>query len=143
MPAPAHGDDFSGPGGRVLGTHFRKSSHAASRSVARKQTRDSTIVYPLLSAVPLLRPLCLTTVSHCAHICTIDLLMYPLDVEHAVAEPGKQAHTTVPLPQLQYEGFEPSPFQADDVRAEMEEGPVRHVAPYRGYYTDSATGCNI
>ncbi|KAF8973878.1 DigA protein [Flammula alnicola] len=44
-------------------------------------------------------------------------------VEHAVGDSGKQAHASEHLPQLQYEGFEPSPFQADDARAEMEEGP--------------------
>ncbi|KAF9475624.1 DigA protein [Pholiota conissans] len=44
-------------------------------------------------------------------------------VEHAVPDSGKQAHASIPVPQLQDEGFEPSPFQADDARAEIDDGP--------------------
>lgn len=47
-----------------------------------------------------------------------------LDVEHVVPNSSKQGLTST-APQLHFEGFEPSPYQLDDARAELEEGPVR------------------
>jgi hypothetical protein len=46
-------------------------------------------------------------------------------VEHTTALTGL-SHGALPLPQLQYEGFEPSPYEAEDTRAELEDisGPV-------------------
>ena len=41
-----------------------------------------------------------------------------LDVEHAAGQP---VPGVPPLPRLQYEGFEPSPFKPDDSRAELED----------------------
>lgn len=40
------------------------------------------------------------------------------DVEHAAGQP---IPGVAPLPQLRYEGFEPSPFESDDSRAEPED----------------------
>jgi hypothetical protein len=42
------------------------------------------------------------------------------DVEHAAGQPPS-------LPQLQYEGFEPSPFKADDSHVELED--LKPVCP--------------
>ena len=50
-----------------------------------------------------------------------------LDVEHAAEDSGKQAQNAVSLPQLHYEGFEPSPYDKNDARAEIDEGLVRIV----------------
>jgi len=41
-----------------------------------------------------------------------------LDVEHAAGQPIPGAQ---PLPQLRYEGFEPSPYEPNDSRAELED----------------------
>lgn len=46
------------------------------------------------------------------------MLTVTIDVEHAAGQP---APGVPPLPQLQYEGFEPSPFKPDDSRAELED----------------------
>jgi len=45
------------------------------------------------------------------------------DVEHAAEEHGRQPHANlvVPAPQLQYEGFEPSPYEKNDARADIEQ----------------------
>ncbi|KAF5312904.1 hypothetical protein D9619_003136 [Psilocybe cf. subviscida] len=43
-------------------------------------------------------------------------------VEHVVPNSSKQGLTST-APQLHFEGFEPSPYQLDDARAELEEGP--------------------
>ena len=71
---------------------------------------------------------CLTTVSLSALFSrmTPRKLVFDTDVEHAVVEHGQQAQTAVPVPQLQYEGFEPSPYQSNDARADIEEALVRH-----------------
>lgn len=50
-----------------------------------------------------------------------------LDVEHATEDSGKQAQHALSLPQLHYEGFEPSPYDKNDARAENDEGLVRIV----------------
>lgn len=50
-------------------------------------------------------------------------------VEHAVGDSGKQLHASVPVPQLQYEGFEPSPYQTNDARAESDEEPDSSDTP--------------
>lgn len=42
-----------------------------------------------------------------------------LDVQHATSP--ELASNALPLPQLQYEGFEPSPYEADDTRAELQD----------------------
>lgn len=49
-----------------------------------------------------------------------------VDVEHAAGEAGKQLHaSSTPVPHLQYEGFEPSPYDKNDARADYEEQLVR------------------
>ena len=53
----------------------------------------------------------------------ISYLVNPhLDVEHATEDSGKHA---LSLPQLHYEGFEPSPYDKNDARAESDGGLVR------------------
>jgi len=50
-----------------------------------------------------------------------------VDVEHAAGEAGKQLHaSSTPVPHLQYEGFEPSPYDKNDARADYEEQLVRY-----------------
>jgi hypothetical protein len=53
------------------------------------------------------------------------LLRLPV-VEHTTAPSDGLTHGALPLPQLRYEGFEPSPYEAGDSRPELEElsGPV-------------------
>lgn len=48
------------------------------------------------------------------------------DVEHAGGSSGAQVHSPVtPLPQIQFEGFEPSPYEKNDTRAvDLEEAQV-------------------
>ncbi|KII93824.1 hypothetical protein PLICRDRAFT_49843 [Plicaturopsis crispa FD-325 SS-3] len=46
--------------------------------------------------------------------------MFDEYVEHASAPPGAIAYGASPLPQLQYEGFEPSPHEAEDTGADIE-----------------------
>ncbi|KAF8167767.1 DigA protein [Crassisporium funariophilum] len=41
-------------------------------------------------------------------------------VEHSIDD--SKTHNMVPLPRLQYEGFEPSPYGGNDARAEVEQG---------------------
>lgn len=49
-----------------------------------------------------------------------------LDVEHATEDSGQAQHA-MSLPRLHYEGFEPSPYDKNDSRAETDEGLVRIV----------------
>lgn len=73
---------------------------------------------------------CLTIVSVyiiTANLLLSELLFFVLDVEHAVEDSGKQAQHTLSLPQLHFEGFEPSPYNKTDARAENNEGLVRLV----------------
>jgi hypothetical protein len=43
------------------------------------------------------------------------LTLHSVDVEHASATPNGIARSGAPsLPQLQYQGFEPSPYEEDD-----------------------------
>lgn len=66
---------------------------------------------------------CLTIVS--TFITAIFYLVDPhLDVEHAAEDSGKQVQHA---PQLHYEGFEPSSYDKNDARAEIDEGLVRIV----------------
>jgi hypothetical protein len=52
-----------------------------------------------------------------------------LDVEHAAAPATALAPGILPLPKLEYEGFEPSPYESDDARLELEDGtaPVSYI----------------
>lgn len=43
------------------------------------------------------------------------------DVEHPTGNSGRQAAGLAPLPQLHFEGFEPSPHHSDDIRAEVDD----------------------
>jgi hypothetical protein len=67
--------------------------------------------------------LCLTTVSLADHTVR-DSILIPADVEHAVEDHGKQLRAGV-APVLQYEGFEPSPYEKNDARADGETQLVR------------------
>lgn len=58
----------------------------------------------------------------CGHI--RDSILIFADVEHAVEDRGKQLHAGA-APVLQYEGFEPSPYEKDDARADAEAQLVR------------------
>ena len=69
---------------------------------------------------------CLTTVS-VPITPNLPLVNIHLDVEHAAEDPGKQAQHALSVPQLHYEGFEPSPYDKNDARAENDEGLVRIV----------------
>ena len=69
---------------------------------------------------------CLTIVS--SHITAIFYLVNShLDVEHAAEDSGKRAPHALSSPQLHYEGFEQSPYDKNDARAENDEGLVRIV----------------
>ena len=54
------------------------------------------------------------------------LVNSPLDVEHAAEDSGKQGPHALSSPRLHYEGFEPSPYDKNDARAD-DEGLVRIV----------------
>ncbi|KAH9486613.1 Vacuolar protein sorting-associated protein 18-like protein [Psilocybe cubensis] len=43
-------------------------------------------------------------------------------VEHAVGDHSAHVESAAPLPKLQYEGFEPLPYEPDDARASIEDG---------------------
>jgi len=47
--------------------------------------------------------------------------MFDEYVEHSAPSTSGLAHSALPLPQLEYEGFEPSPYEPDDPRAELED----------------------
>jgi hypothetical protein len=60
---------------------------------------------------------------------TSDILLserfYSSDVEHAAAQPNGVSRGALPLPHLKYEGFEPSPYDAEDARlADLERVPA-------------------
>ena len=67
---------------------------------------------------------CLTIVST-LFMAIFQLVNFHLDVEHAAEDSGKQAQHTLSSSQLLYEGFEPSPYDKNDARAENDEGLVR------------------
>jgi len=71
---------------------------------------------------------CLTIVSTPIYGKSFSLVNVHLDVEHAAENSGKQAQNALSLPQLHYEGFEPSPYDKNDARAEIDEGIVRIVS---------------
>ncbi|EPQ60538.1 hypothetical protein GLOTRDRAFT_102290 [Gloeophyllum trabeum ATCC 11539] len=50
--------------------------------------------------------------------------MFDEFVEHAAAPNGGLGHGASALPQVQYEGFEPSPYERDDFREEFEEAAL-------------------
>jgi hypothetical protein len=59
------------------------------------------------------------------------------DVEHT-GNSGRQAAGLAPLPQLHFEGFEPSPYHPDDIRAEVDDITVRYQAYIYEYYPSTA-----
>lgn len=94
----------------LVGTFLaHASSHPASSSSTRGDVRRLQV-----------RPLC--------HLCKS--LTCSADVEHASAPlPGSARG---PLPPLQYEGFEPSPYDQGDARADIFQvraGNIRHHVP--------------
>lgn len=70
--------------------------------------------------------------SHYLH--KASLLKIPSVVEHTTAPTAGLSHGALALPQLDYEGFEPSPYGADGSRAELEDmtGPVSPHDPASG-----------
>lgn len=60
------------------------------------------------------------------------------DVEHPTGNSGRQAAGLAPLPQLHFEGFEPSPYRPDDIRAEVDDITVRYWAYIYEYYPSTA-----
>ncbi|EDR15746.1 uncharacterized protein LACBIDRAFT_228107 [Laccaria bicolor S238N-H82] len=60
------------------------------------------------------------------------------DVQHPTGNSGRQAAGLAPLPQLHFEGFEPSPHHSDDIRAEVDDITVRYQAYIYEYYLSTA-----
>jgi hypothetical protein len=48
-----------------------------------------------------------------------------IDVEHATGPAATLASGSLSLPKLEYEGFEPLPYESEDARLEVKDGTMR------------------